>query len=80
MTSLYYDHVKLEWADFEAPYFKTFLLLAHFSWLQLPPDMAADQVLVLEKVLNLSLAIVDVMSPSAWLSALGAMDLSQMCV
>ena len=42
--------------------------------------MAADQVLVLEKVLNLLLAIVDVMSPSAWLSALGAMDLSQMCV
>ena len=38
--------------DFEAPHFKTPLLLqAHF--LQLPPDLAADQVLVPEKVLNL---------------------------
>lgn len=73
--------VKLERADFEAPHFKTFLLLqAHFSRIQLPPDLAADQVLVLEKVLNLLSACVDVMSSNAWLSALGAMDLSQMCV
>ncbi|OBZ77999.1 putative U5 small nuclear ribonucleoprotein helicase [Grifola frondosa] len=38
-----YDRVpvKLERADFEAPHFKTFLLLqAHFSRLQLPPDLA----------------------------------------
>lgn len=78
-----YDRVpvKLDRADFEAPHFKTFLLLqAHFSRLQLPPDLAADQVLVLEKVLNLLSACVDVMSSNAWLSALGAMDLSQMCV
>lgn len=73
--------VKLERADFEAPHFKTFLLLqAHFSRIQLPPDLAADQVLVLEKVLNLLSACVDVMSSNAWLNALGAMDLSQMCV
>ena len=45
--------VKLDRADFEAPHFQTFLLLqAHFSRLQLPPDLAADQVLVLEKILN----------------------------
>ncbi|KIJ63099.1 hypothetical protein HYDPIDRAFT_29788 [Hydnomerulius pinastri MD-312] len=78
-----YDRVpvKLERADFEAPHFKTFLLLqAHFSRIQLPPDLAADQVLVLEKVLNLLSACVDVMSSNAWLSAIGAMDLSQMCV
>ncbi|GLB39382.1 putative sec63-domain-containing protein [Lyophyllum shimeji] len=78
-----YDRVpvKLDKADFEAPHFKTFLLLqAHFSRLQLPADLAADQVLVLEKVLNLLSASVDVMSSNAWLSALGAMDLSQMCV
>ncbi|KAJ7219396.1 putative RNA helicase [Mycena pura] len=78
-----YDRVpvKLEKADFEGPHFKAFLLLqAHFSRLQLPPDLAADQVLVLEKVLNLLSACVDVMSSNAWLSALGAMDLSQMCV
>jgi pre-mRNA-splicing helicase BRR2 len=78
-----YDRVpvKLDRADFEAPHFKTFLLLqAHFSRLQLPPDLAADQILVLEKVLNLLSACVDVLSSNAWLNALGAMDLSQMCV
>jgi pre-mRNA-splicing helicase BRR2 len=78
-----YDRVpvKLDRADFEAPHFKTFLLLqAHFSRLQLPPDPAADQILVLEKVLNLLSACVDVMSSNAWLNALGAMDLSQMYV
>ena len=78
-----YDRVpvKLDRPDFEAPHFKTFLLLqAHFSRLQLPPDLASDQALVLEKVLNLLSACVDVMSSNAWLNALGAMDLSQMCV
>ena len=73
--------VKLDNVYFEAPHFKTFLLLqAHFSRIQLPPDLVADQVLVLEKVLNLLSACVDVMSSNAWLNALGAMDLSQMCV
>ena len=51
-----YDRVpvKLERADFETPHFKTFLLLhTHFSRSQLLPDLAADQVLVLGKVLNL---------------------------
>ena len=72
-----YDRVpvKLDQADFEAPHFKTFLLLqAYFSRLQLPPDLAADQVLVLEKVYY------RLVSSNAWLNALGAMDLSQMCV
>ncbi|KAF8629449.1 hypothetical protein AX15_003443 [Amanita polypyramis BW_CC] len=73
--------VKLERVDFEAPHFKTFLLLqAHFSRIQLPADLATDQALVLEKVLNLLSACVDVMSSNAWLNGLGAMDLSQMCV
>ncbi|KAF8466489.1 Sec63-domain-containing protein [Russula ochroleuca] len=78
-----YDRVpvKLDQVNFEAPHFKTFLLLqAHFSRLQLPPDLVADQALVLEKVMNLLSACVDVMSSNAWLSALGAMDLSQMCM
>ena len=78
-----YDRVpvKLDKPDFEAPHFKTFLLLqAHFSRLQLPPDLASDQALVLEKVLTLLSACVDVMSSNAWLNALGAMDLSQMVV
>lgn len=78
-----YDRVpvKLPRPNFEAPHFKTCLLLqAHFSRLQLPPDLTADQVLVLEKVLNLLSACIDVMSSNAWLNAVGAMDLSQMCV
>jgi pre-mRNA-splicing helicase BRR2 len=78
-----YDRVpvKLDRVDFESPHFKTFLLLqAHFSRLQLPPDLAVDQVLILDKVLNLLSACVDVMSSNAWLNAVGAMDLSQMCV
>ncbi|KAH9059761.1 putative RNA helicase [Lactarius vividus] len=78
-----YDRVpvKLDQVNFEAPHFKTFLLLqAHFSRLQLPQDLVADQALVLEKVMNLLSACVDVMSSNAWLNALGAMDLSQMCV
>ncbi|KAF9504269.1 hypothetical protein BS47DRAFT_1355400 [Hydnum rufescens UP504] len=78
-----YDRVpvKLDTVNYNAPYFKTFLLLqAHFSRLQLPPDLVSDQALVLGKVLNLLAACVDVMSSNAYLNALGAMDLSQMCV
>lgn len=67
--------------NYDSPAFKTFLLLqAHFSRLQLPPDLASDQVLVLDKVVNLLSACVDVMSSNAYLNALGAMDLTQMCV
>ncbi len=46
-----YDRVpvKLDRVNFEVPHFKMFLLLqAHFSRLQLPPDLAADQVPVLK--------------------------------
>ncbi|EJD54668.1 Sec63-domain-containing protein [Auricularia subglabra TFB-10046 SS5] len=80
-----YDRVPVKLDDkkvnYDSPAFKTFLLLqAHFSRLQLPPDLASDQVLVLDKVLTLLSACVDVMSSNAFLGALGAMDLSQMCV
>lgn len=75
--------VKLEAAsvNYESPHFKTFLLLqAHFSRIQLPADLVADQRLIIEKVLNLLSACVDVLSSNAWLNALSAMDLAQMCV
>lgn len=79
-----YDRVpvKLDRTDFETPHFKTFkflLLQARFSCLQIPPDLAVDQILVLEKVLNLRSACVDALSSNAWLNlnALGAMDLSR---
>lgn len=77
-----YDRVpvKIDKVDFEAPHFKTFILLqAHFSRIHLPADLQSDLNIILEKVLTLLSAAVDVMSSNAWLSALGAMDLSQMC-
>ncbi|KAJ3757592.1 putative RNA helicase [Lentinula raphanica] len=67
--------------SYYSPHFKTFLLLqAHFSRIQLPPDLVADQKLILEKMLNLLSACVDVLSSNGWLNALSAMDLSQMVV
>jgi len=80
-----YDRVPVKLSadsvNYDDPCFKTFILLqAHFSRLQLPPDLALDQSQILGKVLNLLSACVDVMSSNAWLNALGAMDLSQMCV
>lgn len=50
-----YDRVpvKLATADYESPHFKTNVLLqAHFARLNLPPDLAADQALILTKVLK----------------------------
>ncbi|KIJ55099.1 hypothetical protein M422DRAFT_219656 [Sphaerobolus stellatus SS14] len=80
-----YDRVPVKLSpdsvNFDDPCFKAFVLLqAHFSRLTLPTDLALDQALILGKVLNLLSACVDVMSSNAWLNALGAMDLSQMCV
>ncbi|KAM0788324.1 hypothetical protein ACM66B_001467 [Microbotryomycetes sp. NB124-2] len=78
-----YDRVpvKLANVDFESPHFKTNVLLqAHFARLSLPADLAADQVLILSRVLNLLSACVDVMSSSGYLSAVGAMEMSQMIV
>lgn len=73
--------VKLESQDYESPHFKTFVLLqAHFSRMILPADLASDQQVILGKVIGLLSACVDVMSSNAFMSALGAMDLSQMCV
>ncbi|KAF9010868.1 Sec63-domain-containing protein [Hymenopellis radicata] len=53
--------VKIDEVNFEAPHFKTFLLLqAHFSRIQLPAD------LILEKVLNLLSACVDMCVQAVW--------------
>ncbi|GAA5834693.1 hypothetical protein JCM9279_007084 [Rhodotorula babjevae] len=78
-----YDRVpvKLANVDYESPHFKTNVLLqAHFSRLNLPADLAADQALILSRVLNLLAAAVDVLSSNAYLNAVGAMELSQMVV
>ncbi|WWC58973.1 uncharacterized protein I303_101518 [Kwoniella dejecticola CBS 10117] len=78
-----YDRVpvKVAKADYNSPYFKTYLLLqAHFSRMTLPPDLVIDQATILGKVTGLLSACVDVMSSKSYLNCLGAMDLSQMCV
>ena len=78
-----YDRVpvKSEKSRFESPAFKTSILLqAHFSRLQLPPDLVTDQQAVLSQVVNLLHACVDVMASNTFLNVLGAMDLAQMCV
>jgi pre-mRNA-splicing helicase BRR2 len=75
--------VKFNHTDFDMPHFKTFLLMqAHFLRIQLLANLAANQVLVLEKVLNLLSACVDMMSLNTWLNVRTGhtMDLSQMCV
>ncbi|KAJ3210004.1 DEIH-box ATPase [Dinochytrium kinnereticum] len=68
-----------KWSD---PHVKTNLLLqAHFTRIQLPPDLESDQKLILQKVIRLIQAIVDVISTSSWLApSLSAMEMSQMCV
>ncbi len=68
-------------ANFESPYLKAFILLqAHFSRLNLPPDLASDQRFILEKVLTLLYTAVDLLSSEGYLNAMYAMDLSQMVV
>lgn len=68
-------------ANFESPYFKAFILLqAHFSRLSLPPDLASDQKIVLDKILSLLYTAVDLLSSEGYLNAMFAMDLCQMVV
>ncbi|KAJ1551678.1 DEIH-box ATPase, partial [Nowakowskiella sp. JEL0078] len=68
--------------NFIDPHVKTHILLqAHFSRLQLPPDLENDQRLIVSKIIPLIQACVDVISTQGWLSpALAAMELSQMTV
>ncbi|PWN44015.1 putative ATP dependent RNA helicase [Ceraceosorus guamensis] len=78
-----YDRLphKLDRINLQTPYHKVFVLLqAHFARLSLPADLENDQRLILTKILNLLSACVDVMSSNAFLNALVAMELSQMCV
>lgn len=78
-----YDRVpiKLHNPEPNTARFKAFVLLqAHFSRMSLPPDLVADQKIVLEKILSLLAACVDVLSGEGRLNAMTAMELSQMTV
>lgn len=74
--------IKLAQPKFNTPRIKTNLLLqAHFSRLQLPPDLQSDQALILGRIIPLLQACVDVISSSGWLSpALATMEMAQMSV
>ncbi|CDR46896.1 CYFA0S26e01288g1_1 [Cyberlindnera fabianii] len=65
----------------ESPYLKAFILLqAHFSRMNLPPDLASDQKFVLEKTLTLLYTSVDLLSSEGFLNSTYAMDLCQMVI
>ncbi|KAI7862372.1 Sec63 Brl domain-containing protein [Spinellus fusiger] len=74
--------VRLATPKFNTPRIKTNILLqAHFSRMQLPPDLQSDQAVVLGRIIPLLQACVDVISSNGWLSpALASMELSQMSV
>ncbi|KDN46281.1 putative ATP dependent RNA helicase [Tilletiaria anomala UBC 951] len=72
---------KLDKINFNSPFHKAFVLLqAHFARLSLPADLKIDQRAVLSKIVTLLSACVDVMSSNAYLNAIIAMELTQMCV
>lgn len=78
-----YNHcpVKSNDVNFNSVRFKAFVLLqAHLSRMTLPPDLVADQQIVLEKILSLLAGCVDVFAGEGYLNATYAMDLSQMVV
>ncbi len=79
-----YDRVpvKVDDRNFNDPHFKANILLqAHFSRIQLTPDLESDQNSILLKVTRLIQACVDVISSNGWLNpAIKAMELSQMSV
>lgn len=74
--------VKIDGAKYNDPHVKSNILLqAHFSRIQLPPDLESDQKLILSKIIQQIYACVDVISSHGWLSpAIAAMEFSQMCV
>lgn len=78
-----YDHckVKISEVSYDSPRFKAFVLLqAHLSRMSLPPDLAADQGIVIEKISSLLAGCVDVLSGEGHLNATYAMELSQMVI
>ncbi|CEJ81732.1 Putative RNA-dependent ATPase RNA helicase [[Torrubiella] hemipterigena] len=73
--------VKMSQPVFDSPHFKAFVLLqAHFSRMQLPIDLVKDQEILLTRVLSLLSAMVDILSSDGHLTAINAMEMSQMVV
>ncbi|KAL3438665.1 Sec63 Brl domain-containing protein [Aspergillus tetrazonus] len=78
-----YDRVPVKTSQvaYDSPHFKSFVLLqAHFSRMQLPIDLAKDQEVIVNKVLNLLSACVDILASEGHMNAMNAMEMSQMVV
>ncbi|XP_037076641.1 LOW QUALITY PROTEIN: putative U5 small nuclear ribonucleoprotein 200 kDa helicase, partial [Pollicipes pollicipes] len=72
---------KLQKPRYNDPHTKTNLLVqAHCSRMQLSAELQQDTELILQRVVRLIQACVDVLSSNGWLSpALASMELAQMC-
>ncbi|KAF0300039.1 putative U5 small nuclear ribonucleoprotein helicase [Amphibalanus amphitrite] len=72
---------KLQTPRYNDPHTKTNLLIqAHCSRMQLSAELQQDTELILQRVVRLIQACVDVLSSNGWLSpALASMELAQMC-
>jgi len=79
-----YSVLPVKWStgvNFHSPAFKTFILLqAHFSQLNLPPDLKNDLRVILSKVTNVLYAAIDYLASEGFLNALNVMDLFQMVI
>lgn len=73
--------IKYSQDDYESPFFKAFILLqAHISRVSVPLDLKQDQKSVLNRILPILNAAIDLLSSDGSLNVLLAMDLSQMIV
>ena len=67
---------------FHDPHVKVAILLqCHFSRIDLPVELQGDLEIILNRVIPLTFALIDVLSSQGWLApALAAMEFCQMCV
>lgn len=67
---------------FHDPHVKVAILLqCHFSRIELPGELQGDLEIVLNRIVPLTYALIDVLSSHGWLApALAAMEFCQMCV
>lgn len=67
---------------FHYPHVKVAILLqCHFSRIELPGELQGDLEIILNRIIPLTYALIDVLSSHGWLApALAAMEFGQMCV
>lgn len=84
ILSKLYERLPVKFSDapaYNSPRFKAFVLLqAHMSRFSLPPELVSDQTIVLQHIIRLLSASVDILSSEGHLNAMAAIDLCQMVV